>query len=299
MAQSKRWVFTLNNFAEQDVEHLRELGSRCQYLVFGRETGANGTPHLQGFVIFFTNHRLNAAKAAISARAHLEVARGTSHQAAEYCKKENAFEEFGQVPNQQGRRNDFHELKEWVLAQSTKPSKAAVAEQFPSLFIKYGRIMEWIDLVFPSPVLVDGELNPRQAELLELLQGPADDRKIIFVVDPLGGTGKSWFIRYCLSKFPEQSQRLSIGKRDDLAYAVDEFKSWFLFDVPRTQSEFLQYSVLEQLKDGLIFSPKYLSRSKMLVHKAHVVVFTNEEPDYNKLSADRYVTFYWHNDLNV
>jgi len=291
MAQSTRWVFTLNNYAEADVVFLTQLAETdaVRYLVVGREIAESGTPHLQGFVIFTTNHRLRAARLAISNRAHLEVARGTSAQAATYCKKEGNFEEFGQIPDGtgQGKRNDFEEFKTWVLEQPTKPTAGQVAQNYASLFIKYGRIMEWVDRVYPPPVLVTGEPRPWQQRLEETLIQDADDRKVIFVVDPIGGCGKSWFVRWFVSGNGELTQCLSVGKRDDLAYAIDESKRVFLFDVPRSQSEYLQYSVLEQLKNRMIFSPKYGSRTKILSHNAHVVVFMNEEPK-DCMTADRY-----------
>lgn len=291
MPQSRRWCFTLNNPTDGEETHLSQLGSSNTiiYLVYGREVGQSGTPHFQGFVVFRSNQRLRAAKEAIGNRCHVEVARGTSQQASTYCKKDGDFEEYGELPGRtQGKRNDFGEFKEWVLEQSTKPTARHVAEHFPDLFIKYGRIMEWVDMVYPPPELVTGEPRPWQRDLADRLADDADDRKIIFVVDPSGGCGKSWFVRWWLSREGTNGQRLSIGKRDDLAFAIDESKSVFLFDIPRSQSEFLQYCILEQLKDRLVFSPKYVSRCKMLQQTPHVVVFMNEQPDRNKLSQDRY-----------
>lgn len=291
MSQSRRWCFTLNNFVGDDEARLRNFvnDNPTSYLVFGRETGLSGTPHLQGFVVFPSNRRLAAAKRQIAPRGHFEIARGTSKQASDYCKKEGDFEEFGQVPgSEQGKRNDFGDFKEWVVSQPSKPTPRLIAAEFPSLFIRYGRILEWVDMVYPAPELASGEPRPWQSSLGESLDGDADDRKIIFVVDTVGGCGKSWFVKWWLSRNGELTQLLSIGKRDDLAYAIDESKRFFLFDIPRSQSEYLQYSVLEQLKDRLVFSPKYCSRTKMLAHTPHVVVFMNEAPDMNKLSVDRY-----------
>lgn len=287
MSQSKRWCFTINNPDAAAAGRLAALGQTAQYLVFGREVGTNGTPHLQGFVIFTSNHRLAAAKRAIDDRAHVEPARGTSAQAAQYCKKEGDFEEFGQLPANQGKRNDFEELKEWIVNQPQKPNPQQIAEEFPSLFIRYGRIMEWVDLIYPSVPVVEGDPNEWQRTLDERLRGDPDDRTVIFIVDRRGGRGKTWFCKWFLSQHSDEVQLLRMAKRDDVALSINESKRIFLIDIPRSQSEFLQYSVLEQLKDGLVFSPKYQSRMKHL-KKAHVVVFMNEAPDMVKLSADRY-----------
>lgn len=294
MPQVTRWCFTLNNYTDEDQERLRRLSETVKYLIFGREVGEAGTSHLQGFVVFHTSTRLATAKAAISDRAHLECARGTTQQAADYCKKEDDFEEFGQLPAPQGKTCRFDDLKKWVLEQPAKPTASRVAQEFPSLYLQYGRVMEWIDHIYPTTNRLEGAvLRPAQRHLELLLEEEADDRKIIFVVDPTGGTGKSFFVKYLLGKMPDSVQRLSIGKRDDLAYAIDESKRVFLFDLPRSQSEFLQYSILESLKDGFIFSTKYQSRSKVMAHKCHVVVFMNEQPDRNKLSEDRYKIINW------
>lgn len=294
MAQSTRWCFTLNNYSPQDVIFLTELGSEVKYLVFGREVaGTTGTPHLQGFVIFHTNKRLNAAKLAISNRAHLEIARGTSEQASTYCKKENDFEEFGSLPGPVGKTNRYDVFKEWVLAHPTKPSSLEVALEFPSIFMGNGRCMEFVDIIYPNVIPCPGEYNNRQQALADSLAVEADDRKITFIVDIVGNTGKSWFIKKFSSLNPGRVQVLSVGKRDDLAFAIDETKQFFFFDLPRSSAEFLQYTVLEQLKDRCVMSNKYQSRVKFIKNNPHVVVFMNERPDMSKLSSDRYNIINW------
>jgi len=52
--------------------------------------------------------------------------------------------------------------------------------------------------------------------------------------------------------------------------------------------QYMQYAILEQLKNRLIFSNKYQSQMKVLPNNVHVVVFSNEAPDMNALTNDRY-----------
>ena len=169
------------------------------------------------------------------------------------------------------------------------PSERDIARSFPALYVRYPRLIDLASHLRPQPVLQDGDLREWQRELAEELIDEPDDRSVVFYVDPDGGKGKSWFVRFFISQHPDVTQFLSVGKRDDLAFAIDETKTVFLFDIPRGQLEYFQYSVVEKLKDQMIFSAKYASKSKLIPHKVHVIVFCNEMPDMEKMTEDRYV----------
>jgi hypothetical protein len=291
---AKRWCFTLNNYTQDELRSIRESAERrdspiYEYIVFGREMGARNTPHLQGFLILASKLRLRQVKALPGlARCHLEISRGTPQEASEYCKKDGDYDEFGRLPNSQGKRTDFERLKEWIKEQPTAPSRSDLAEAFPSLYGRYRQsCLEFVEMFGRRPNLVDGTLREWQRDLDGRISSPPDDRKVWFVIDPGGNKGKSWLVRYWFST-RDDIQRLSIGKRDDLAYAIDVTKKIFVFDIPRGSMDMLQYSILEQLKDRMIFSAKYQSTCKVIAHKVHVIVFCNEEPDMNKMSRDRY-----------
>lgn len=123
---------------------------------------------------------------------------------------------------------------------------------------------------------------------MDELSEEADDRKVKFIVDYDGGKGKSWFQRWMLTEKPDVVQLLGIGKRDDMCFAIDESKKIFFINVPRGSMEYLQYAVLEMLKDRVVISNKYTSRVKVLATKVHVVVYTNEDPKMDAMSTDRY-----------
>lgn len=102
---SKRWCFTLNHHTSDDETYLQQV--ECLYLVYGREVAESGTPHLQGFFTFKKMQRLSGVKKLLP-RAHFEVAKGTSVQASDYCKKDGDFFEKGEPPTQ-GKRSDLEE----------------------------------------------------------------------------------------------------------------------------------------------------------------------------------------------
>jgi len=291
---ARNWCFTLNNANADELSSLHALYASASpligYLVVGNEVGESGTPHVQGFVQ--CNQRISLARCRrlISNRAHFEVSRGTPKEASDYCKKDGDFTEFGQIGSVQGKRSDWDALRDFVIDFGSVPSDRELASNFPGLFSRSNRLREICAAFLPPPKLVEGEPNDGyQSDILSMVEEPCDDtRKIFFYVDDEGNKGKSWICAYLITKFPDRVQVLSSGKRDDLAHCIDETKDIFLFDVPRDAMQYLQYSILEKLKDRMIFSPKYSSTVKILVKLPHVIVFSNESPDETKMSADRY-----------
>lgn len=129
---SKRWCFTINNYTGKDCEDVN--GWPFLYLVYGKEVGRSGTPHLQGFVTFKSKKRLSGVKK-LHGTAHWEVTQGTSQQAADYCKKEGDYVEFGSTPYP-GRRSDLDDVAKLLKAGS---KLSDVADAHPAMFITHSR----------------------------------------------------------------------------------------------------------------------------------------------------------------
>lgn len=287
-----RWCFTVNNPSEEDETRLQNLDHK--YLVFGRETGDNGTRHLQGFIILNRSQRLGWIQRRFGTHGHWEQARGTNRQASDYCKKDGDYFEHGEYPEGRGERSDLRaaldELTEYQEGLGRPITTPEVARVNPVFALRNRHGAQVVRALFEPPPPQAPVLREWQGELeAELDSEPDNDRCVLFYVDPQGNAGKSFFCRYYIEKNPDKAQYLSVARASDLAYAVDPSKSVFLINAGRGHMEFLSYPLLEAIKDKMLFSGKYQSQVKRWYKNTHVVVFSNEYPDMNKLSEDRYI----------
>ena len=144
--QSRNWVFTLNNPADQDDP--REVLKEAKFLVFQHEVGKEGTKHIQGYVQFHSMYRFQRLKT-LMPRGHWEPRRGSHAQAYEYCTKEDT-----RVPGtsptvvgvapQQGKRTDLDAVKETIDSGSTMLD---IADNHFTQFVKYEKgIRSYISL---------------------------------------------------------------------------------------------------------------------------------------------------------
>jgi hypothetical protein len=286
MSRSKNWCFTLNNPTPADTDRLMllETNPLVQYLVFGREVGESGTPHLQGFISFTERQRRNQTLT-FTGQAHLSHARDAKASAL-YCKKDGDYTEFGTAPAGPGNRSDLEAFKEAVLSGLT--NRKDIRADHSEVSAKYPRFVDaYLADQAPDRVIELHPLRDWQQTLNQDLNLAPEDRKVIFLVDLEGNKGKSWFSHYYAANH-DNVQILLPGKKADMSYALDSTIRVLFIDAPRSkQGEFLQYDFLEDVKNGFVFSSKYESRNKNL-GKCHVVVNMNEHPDMSKLSNDRY-----------
>jgi len=103
-----RFVFTLNNYTEKEYQSLVDFAPSVKWIIFGKETGEKGTPHLQGACILGSQWTLSKLKTLIGfKRAHIESMRGTPEESRYYCSKEDSKPfEMGELPAP-GKRTDI------------------------------------------------------------------------------------------------------------------------------------------------------------------------------------------------
>lgn len=139
--------------------------------------------------------------------------------------------------------------------------------------------------------LAGKELYPWQKKLLEELSGDADERKILWYWEPKGSAGKTTFAKHvCMTR----NAYYVCGKAADVKCGIvsqiekgGSAPEIVIFACPREKEDYMQYSALEEVKDGIFFSTKFES-NMVIFNIPHVVVFANFEPDKTKLSQDRW-----------
>jgi len=261
-----------------------------RYLVFGKEVGESGTPHLQGYVVFNSPLLLTSAKKYFQDGTHFESAKGSHEQASTYCKKEGDYEEFGQLP-QQGKRSDLSALKDAIKDGERNPKRL---RDMHMAACKFPQVMQQMLIDYrPTPKCPDILLKPWQEEIYSKVRVRCtrEDRTVTFIVDPVGGGGKSTFSSYLESTLGDVVQVIKPGKYADMAFELDDQVHILIMDTPRSRSDVLQYHFLEDVKDGRVSCSKYHSYQKRL-EPCHVVVMCNEAPDMHKLSEDRFNIIY-------
>lgn len=125
----RNFVFTINNPEGDEVQALYE---KAEYIIWGKEVGEEGTPHLQGYCELKNRTRFSTIKNLIP-RAYIDRRKGTAKEASDYCKKDGDYFEQGTM-SAPGTRTDIKHVATMVVAGKRMRD---VAEFDPASFVKY------------------------------------------------------------------------------------------------------------------------------------------------------------------
>jgi len=289
MSSLKRVCITYNNYTQEIFDKYAAYAEKnCVFAVFGKETAPDtGTPHIQGFINLRTPRKFSTLQKAFEG-AHIEKARTPDQSNLAYCTKQDKTAFVYGEPQSQGKRNDLDELAECLAAIRKGTAKFQLMDQFPTTYSKHQRFIENYIQEYANNSLKKEHIDqfrPWQQSLINTLQQPADDRHIIWVYDPEGGIGKTRLSRWLVDHM--DAFYTNGGRSIDITYSYNH-QPIVIFDFVRESQEFISYSTIEQLKNGILSSNKYQSCLKRF-KSPHVVVFANFEPAYGKFSKDRIV----------
>lgn len=190
-----RWVFTWNNYTEQDIAKLKIFAQKyCKYLIYGyEEAPTTGTKHLQGYIHLLKRLSLSQLKGILGPVPAFYMAKKNDLANYRYCSKSDNFYfyESGLGGTQTERSNDYEKPKRLSTKERMEIAyDLAKEERFneidKDLLIKHGKVLKNLKMenleVEENLYYDQGEKNYFHCHNLWLWGDT--------------GTGKSFFITY-------------------------------------------------------------------------------------------------------
>ena len=308
----RRWAFTLNNYDENEpwrkVEELPEQKT-TKYLVVGREVAPNtGTRHLQGYIEYFNCRSFTGMTrhlhSIFEGNPHVEVAHSSLNDNYVYCTKEDkdpfVYKGLKKDAGNKVEHAEIGEMAEMAAKQGTEAAKAAFGMDYYVSKKAVGKaanaLRSDIALAVMQEQFENATLKLWQDVVMKLLELQGD-REILFVVDELGNQGKTWLTQYIT--LTKDGQCFDSTNKKDVAYVLNPEKKIFFFDMTRATEPKMSLQILESIKNGIVFSGKYESGTK-IVAGAKVVVMANTFTELCKaqLSCDRFMILHLKPEMN-
>lgn len=134
--------------------------------------------------------------------------------------------------------------------------------------------------------------QPWMYTVLGIVDTDPDERKIDWIWEPEGNRGKTIFSKWLYLNRP--NVLMLSGKAADMKHAIVQYiqtnhihPRTILVNVPRSKQEYISYTGLEEIKDMFFYSGKY-EGGHVCGPNPHVIIMANAEPEYGKLSEDRW-----------
>lgn len=283
--RTRGYCLTINNYTQDDEDRLRRvIDEQCTYGIYGKEIGEQcATPHLQSYIQFVKKVDFNKVKK-LFPTAHIELAKGTAKQNRTYCSKEGKVYEKGQIVESGDK---FKQIVDYI---DTTPSVTytQLLRLYPAICARYkDYVQDLLDSKQQAQIKKTAIEQPypwQSTMITELTTTEPHDRHIIWIYDKKGNNGKTHLAKYLVDN--HNAFYTNGGKHADILYAY-KGQPIVILDYPRDSEEYVSYGMIEQLKNGIFFSPKYESQMKRF-NTPHVVVMANFKPDTTKMSRDRW-----------
>lgn len=246
--------------------------------------------HLQGWIQFNTEKTFRQTKNILPDGLHIEQMMKSETVNNVYCGKDNNFICLGKYVKQ-GQRCDIENIMKSIRDGCLM---SEILKLYPTQYVRYYKAFEnarKLCLKDKNTKILQEQakkatLKTWQKEVLTKLLNQ-DDRKVLWVVDKDGNKGKSFLAKYIVGMY--NAFYVRGGRSSDIAYNYN-YEPITVFDFCRDQEDRINYQVIEDFKDGMLFSPKYESTTKIFP-SAKTVIFSNFNPDQTKLSQDRWDIF--------
>lgn len=172
----------------------------------------------------------------------------------------------------------------WEKSKGTREDNINYCSKDGELVFAHG-------LPIPVRTIMPSHFYKWQLSIYDLIKTKPDDRTINWFWEVKGNVGKSAFTKYlCV-----HHKAIILGGKgtDCLNGVLDYIKTngtapeIIIFDIPRSIAEYVSYTAIEKIKDGCFYSGKY-EGGMCLYNPPHIICFANQEPEFHKLSEDRW-----------
>lgn len=254
--------------------------------------------HVQGYIEFKKRMTWTAVKGLPFPgdwnEVHMEECKGSAAANITYCSKEETRLAGPWTWGTSGGEGGAPTLEEAAGQLLVHRNLGRMARDAPELFVRHHRGLEALLRVTDDPMEQEGIiLRPWQQKIVDLINEDPHPRRIYWIWEPNGGTGKSFLARHLICNYG--ALFLTNGRHDRLLNAWNRERV-VLFDFARDvvtvdrhgdTSDRVPYSPIEHYKNGVVWSG-FAGARQMVGAVPHVICFANFEPDYVKLSLDRW-----------
>lgn len=141
-------------------------------------------------------------------------------------------------------------------------------------------------------VLKYDQLYDWQKKFVAICDTEPNDRDLYWIWESKGCTGKTQLCKYIVEHY---NAMVISGSAKDMKQGI---RGWInetgfapdilVINIPRSKSvEYVSYTGIEEIKDGLFFSQKYEGKMEHIPNP-HIFVFANEKPLVDEMSKDRW-----------
>lgn len=242
----RNWMITCNNWTQETHETLCNLAG-CKYL-FQHEIGKEGTPHIQG-VLMFKNARTWKQLRDKIGEYWFKPAENI-HACKNYCSKVKTRVGDGYFTN----------IPEYQKKQIKDPLEGKTL---------YPWQQECLNIVADDPK--DRNITWFWEDTGCTGKTSVAKHLCIHNDDCILVGGKAADMKYAVMNMVNKSKAPRV----------------ILMNITRTIEDYVSYEGIEAVKDGLFFSGKYES-GMCMYDCPHVIIFANFEPKYSAMSPDRW-----------
>jgi len=265
--------------------------------IIGRETGETGYQHTHVVIKFAKKLCFQNARKFDMGDSHpkIEPVRDWA-EAVHYAAKDGEFDTNIDLANLIPIQKKIDNIMNAKTVREALKNAKNMSEVMPT--IKMFEVRNQRGVIPFKPLET---LRPWQDQLFSILSNCMSNRRIYWVYDKRGGSGKTAFQKHMLASKEGVMLLPGASTSSNINEAVRGFLDenarieYMMINLARgTECYSSIYQTLEQVKDQMLFCPKYKSKVIYLEVSPVICVFANNLPEVEKLTKDRWCIYELH-----